>query len=206
MGARHRFARYPAALAARYWLGYNPRGKIKAFPLIVDAAFRGGSKQAKRMTNLVFRFATVQGRNIQWFLRRNCSVTPAQLATVYLSLCLVSLAISGFFWMRGATLVLPFAFLEMLMLGAALFVYARHATDGERIVLQDGRLLVELECGGKLERSEFLGTWVRVEPGAYDKSLIELSGQGKTVRVGRYVRPELRPALAREIRLALRTV
>ena len=162
--------------------------------------------QAKRMTNLVFRFATVQGRNIQWFLRRNCSVTPVQLITVYLSLCLVSLLISGFFWMQGATLVLPYAFLEMLVLGVALFVYARHATDGERIVLQDGRLLVELECGGKLERSEFQGNWVRVEPGAYDKSLIELTGQGKTVRVGRFVRPELRSALAREIRLALRTV
>ena len=106
--------------------------------------------------------------------------------------------------MQGATLVLPFAFLEMLMLGVAFFVYARHATDGERIVLEDGRLLVELECGGKLERSEFLGNWVRVEPGAYDKSLIELTGQGKTVRVGRFVLPELRPALAREIRLALR--
>ncbi len=156
------------------------------------------------MTNLVFRFATVQGRNIQWFLRRNCSVTPAQLMTVYLSLCLLSLGISGFFWAQGATLVMPFAFLEMFALGVAFLVYARHATDGERIVLQDGRLLVELECGGKLERSEFWGNWVRVEPGAYDKSLIELTGQGKTVRVGRYVRPELRPALAREIRLALR--
>ena len=158
------------------------------------------------MTNLVFRFATVQGRNIQWFLRRNCSVTPAQLATVYVSLCLVSLVISGFFWMQGATLVLPFAFIEMLVLGMAFFAYARHATDGERIVLQDGRLMVELECGGKLERSEFHGNWVRVEPGASDESLIELTGQGKTVRVGRFVRPELRPALAREIRLALRTV
>lgn len=158
------------------------------------------------MTNLVFRFATVQGRNIQWFLQRNGSVTPAQLATAYLSLCLVSLAISGFFWMQGLTSVLPFAFLELLMLGVAFFVHARHATDGERIVLQDGRLLVELECGGKLERSEFLGNWVRVEPGAYDKSLIELTGQGKKVKVGRFVRPELRPALAREIRLALRMV
>ncbi len=162
--------------------------------------------QAKRMTNLVFRFATVQGRNIQWFLRRNCSVTPAQLLAVYGSLCLVSLGISGFFWVQGATLVLPFAFLEMLMLGIAFFVYARHATDGERIVLRDGRLLVELECGGKLERAEFQGDWVRVEPGAYNQSLIELTGQGKMVRVGRYVRPELRPALAREIRLALRGI
>lgn len=158
------------------------------------------------MTNLVFRFATVHGRNIQWFLRRNCSVSPAQLLMVYGSLCLVSLGISGFFWMQGATLVLPFAFVEMMVLGIAFGLYARHATDGERIVLRDGRLVVELECGGKLERSEFQGSWVRVEPGAYDRSLIELRGQGKTVRVGRFVRPELRAALAREIRLALRTV
>jgi hypothetical protein len=27
----------------------------------------------------VFRFATVQGQAIYWFLRRNCSVTPQQL-------------------------------------------------------------------------------------------------------------------------------
>jgi len=131
--------------------------------------------QATRMTNLVFRFATVQGRNIQWFLQRNCSITPAQLVAVYLSLCGVSMLISGFFWMQGATPVVPYAFLEMLLLGVAFFVYARHATDGERIVLKDGRLVVELECGGKLERSVLQSSWVRVEPGAKDKFLIELS-------------------------------
>ena len=188
-----------AGLQSQLW-------KIKVFPLVANPARRSRALQAKRMTNLVFRFATVQGRNIQWFLRRNCSVTPAQLMAVYASLCLVSLGISGFFWVQGATLIVPYALLEMLVLGVAFFVYARHATDGERIVLQDGRLLVELECGGKLERSEFVGNWVRVEPGAYDKSLIKLTGQGKTVRVGRYVRPELRPVLAREIRSALRAV
>ncbi len=156
------------------------------------------------MTNLVFRFATVQGRNAQWFLRRNCSISPLKLAVVFASLCAVSLGISGFFWIQGATLVLPFALLEVAALGAAFLLYARHATDGERIFIRDGRLLVELECGGKMQRAEFLGQWVRVEPGAYDQSLIELTGQGKTVRVGRFVRPEMRPALAREIRQALR--
>ena len=45
---------------------------------------------------------------------------------------------------------------------------------------------------------------VRVEPQLSDRSLIEVSGQGRSVRVGRYVRPELRAALAREIRMALR--
>jgi len=177
---------------------------IKAFPLISGGPLVGRDKAKRRMTNLVYRFATVQGQNIQWFLRRNCSVTPAQLARVYGSICLISLGISAFFWAQGATFVLPFAVLELTGFGVACLVYARHATDGERIVLRDGRLLVELEHGGKLERAEFQGNGVRVEPGACDRSLIQLSGQGKTVQIGRYIRPELRSVLAREIRSALR--
>lgn len=156
------------------------------------------------MSNLVFRFATIQGQNIHWFLKRNCSVSPAQLAWVYLSLCVVSLGIGVVFWFQGATLVMPFAWVELLVVGVSFRVYARHATDGEKISLQGAQLVVELESAGKLERAEFNREWVRVEPRTDDRSLIEVSGQGRTVQVGRYVRPELRPALAREIRMALR--
>ena len=156
------------------------------------------------MSNPVFRFATVQGQNIHWFLKRNCSVTPAQLGWLYASLCAVSLGIGLVFWFRGAVLILPFAWLELAAVGAAFLVYARHARDGETISLQGRQLVVELENGGHLERAEFNRDWVRVEPSAADRSLIELSGQGRRVNVGRYVRPELRPALAQEIRRALR--
>ena len=47
-----------------------------------------------------------------------------------------------------------------------------------------------------------IGAWFWAMAG--DTSLIEVSGQGRKVKVGRYVRPELRPALAHEIRTALR--
>lgn len=160
---------------------------------------------AVRVTNLVYRFATVQGQNIQWFLRRNCALTPHQLGWMYLGLCVVSLLIGTAFWFAGAQLVLPFAWLEVMAVGAALFVHVRHATDGETIHLAGSRLVVELEQGGKLQRSEFRREWVRVEPGAGDSSLIELSAHGRRVRVGRYVRPDLRPELARELRIALRS-
>lgn len=156
------------------------------------------------MTNMVFRFATVQGKTIQWFLRRNCAVTPTQLGWFYLSLCVVSLGIGAVFWSQGAVLVLLFAWVELLAVGAAFLLYARHAADGERISLQDGRLVVEFENAGRLERAEFRREWVRVEPRLGDRSLIEVSGQGRTVKVGRFVRPELRPVLAKEIRMALR--
>lgn len=124
---------------------------------------------------------------------------------MYLSLCAVSLGIGTVFWFQGARLVLPFAWIELVAVGIAFAVYARHATDGETIRLAGGQLVVELESGGKLQRAEFRRDWVRVEPGAADNSLIELSAHGRKVHVGRFVRPELRSLLASEIRMALRS-
>ena len=154
-----------------------------------------------------FRFTADSGQGqqaVQWLLKRNCSVTPVQLACLYASLCTVSMGIAGFFWFQGVLMIMPFALLELVAVGVAFWVYARHATDGERIVLHGAHLVVELESGGRIERAEFNREWVRVEPRGGDGSLIEVSGQGRSVRVGRHVRPELRPALAREIRYALR--
>lgn len=156
------------------------------------------------MTGLVYRFATVSGQRVDWRLARNCSVTPAQLGWLYLALCVVILTIASAFWMLGARLVMPFAWLEILAVGIAFVIYGRHAADGERISLQGSRLVVELETAGKLERAEFDRSRVRVEPKTGDRSLIMLSAQGRSVEVGRFVRPELRPVLASEIRMALR--
>ena len=54
------------------------------------------------------------------------------------------------------------------------------------------------------QRAEFVPDSVRVEPRDDDRSFIELSGQGRVIAVGRYVRPERRRALAEEFRSALR--
>ena len=157
-----------------------------------------------------FRFAThsapddLNRSGVQWLLKRNCSVTPVQLLGLFISLSVVSLSIATFFWFQGATLIMPFAWLELLAVGTAFVVYARHARDGEKISLQGGQLVVELETAGRLQRAEFNREWVRVEPKKGDGSLIEVSGQGRSIQVGRHLRPELRPALAREIRFALR--
>ncbi len=158
------------------------------------------------MTKMIFNFATVQGKNIQWFLRRNCAVTPSQLGWFYLSLCLMSAAIGSVFWLQGGAQIVLLAMLELLAVGAGFILYARHAKDGERIYLQGKRLVVEFENAGKVQRAEFQRESVRVEPKLLDRSLIELSGQGRSIHVGRFVSPELRPVLAREIRMALRGV
>jgi len=140
---------------------------------------------------------------IEWLLKRNCSITPSQLFAVYASLCAVSLTIAlGFTW-AGASPVLAFAGIELLLVGAALLIYARHATDHERITLVGEALSVEHLHGQQMQRSEFRAAWVRVEPLSSDRSLIEVAGDGHTARIGRYLRPELRQSLAQELRGAL---
>ena len=141
---------------------------------------------------------------MHWLLRRNCSMAPAQLAAVYLSFCVLAFFVAGMFWLQGASLVLPFATLEVAAVGLALLIYARHAADCESIRLQQGRLIVERANGRRTERVEFQPDWVRIEPEHGDGSLIELSGRGQKISVGRFVRPELRRQLADELRWALR--
>ena len=143
-------------------------------------------------------------QSVEWLLKRNCSITPRQMMGFYASVCVLSLGIGAGFWFQGATLVMPFAGIEVVAFGAALLLYSRHATDSETIRLQAGRLTVEHTSGRTTHRAEFAPAWVRVEPEHDDGSLVELSGQGQRIAVGRFVRPELRRQLAEELRWALR--
>jgi uncharacterized membrane protein len=141
---------------------------------------------------------------LQWVLKRNCSITPRQLGAVYLSLCLLAMAISAGFWWQGARLVTAFAGVELLLVGLALLVYARHAADREVLTLAGRSLAVEQHQGNRVARTAFHAERLTVEPAAGQGSLVQLCCQGQTVRVGRFLRPELRGAFAQELRRALR--
>lgn len=141
---------------------------------------------------------------LQWELRPNDSYAPRQLLLAYGLLCAISLSIAiGFSW-QGASHVLGYAGLELLLVGLALLVFARHACDGDVLTLVGASLLVEQHRGRRVERTDFAADGLRVEPAAGQGSLIEISGRGRRVRVGRYLRPERRADFARELRAALR--
>ena len=101
-------------------------------------------------------------------------------------------------------MVLPFAAVELLAVGLAFLLYARHAADRERIFLGAGRLVVEWECAGKVQREEFASDFVQIVPSALAGALIEVRGGGRHASVGRYTRAEWRSAVAQEMRFALR--
>jgi uncharacterized membrane protein len=148
-----------------------------------------------------------QGREpaLQWLLRRNCSVTPGQMLGFYGALCAISLLIALAFAWHGATVVLAFAGLELLAVGAALLLFARHAGDRELLTLHRARLRVEQHVGARVHHAEFAAPLLRVEPAAGQGSLVALTAQGSTLQVGRHLRPERREAFARELRRALRS-
>lgn len=141
---------------------------------------------------------------VQWLLKPNCSLSPRQLGAVYASLCAVSVLIAAVFYAQGAPFVAAFAGIEMMALGVALLVFARHAGDRETLTLQGRSLRVLRQDGNRVEQHILPLEWLTVEPAAAQGSLVQLRGRGQQVQVGRWLRPDERALLARQLRQAQR--
>jgi uncharacterized membrane protein len=135
-------------------------------------------------------------------LKRNCSISPAGLAGVFVALALLVLAIGTAFAVAGAWLVLPFAGLEVLLLVAAYLMYARRAADYERIVLESGHLTVEVSEAQRTDRYELEARGARVY--VEKDSRVVLLGAEKQLELGRHLDAETRAEFAAELRKRLR--
>jgi uncharacterized membrane protein len=140
----------------------------------------------------------------EWHLKRNCSLTPRQLAKAYLLLCCGSFGIAVAFTLQGLWIVFAFAVVEMAAVGAALLHYARHALDREHIALTDRCLLVERVLGQRTEQVRLDPHWTRITVPESRRDLIELESKGTRVEVGAFVTDEQRQRIARELRRELR--
>ena len=134
-------------------------------------------------------------------LKRNCSISPSGLACVFAALALAVLAIGTGFAIAGAWLILPFAGLEVLLLGGAFVLQARHATDYERIALERGQLLVEVAEGRRLARYELDARRVRVD---VDGSRVVVRGPREALELGRHLDERSRMAFGAELKKRLR--
>jgi uncharacterized membrane protein len=121
-------------------------------------------------------------------------MSPVGLAKVFAALAVLVLAIGAGFAAMGAWLILPFAGLEVLLLGAAFVLYARHAADYERIELESGHLTVEVADGGRTARYEMDGARVSMEEGR-----VLLRDAKEELEIGRFVGAEARAELAAEL-------
>jgi uncharacterized membrane protein len=174
------------------------------WPLASGASIGSPRDGGWRFAREVAIDGAASGHALQWRLLRNCSLAPQQLLAVYAVLCLVSLFIAGFFFVQGAPFVLAFAGVELVAVGVAFLLFARHASDHETLTLVGQSLQVEQLNGVRTQHTVFAAQWLTVEPAAGQGSLVEISGRGQRVHVGRFLRPEWRAELARELRRATR--
>ena len=140
-------------------------------------------------------------RGFSLILKRNCSISPAGLACVFAALAVAVLAIGTGFALLGAWLILPFAGLEVLLLGGAFALQARHATDYERIALARGQLMVEVADGRRRARYELDARRVRVE---VEGTRVVVRGPQQTLELGRHLDERSRVALGVELKNRLR--
>ena len=96
---------------------------------------------------------------------------------------------------RGS--VLPFAGLEVLLLGAAFVLYARHAADYERIELDAGGRVIEVADGARA-RYELNKARVSMEEGR-----VVLRDAREELEVGRHLGRRARAELAAELKKTL---
>lgn len=139
----------------------------------------------------------------EWTLKRNCSITPHQLLAAYGALCAASLTVAGFFTWHGGWFVLCFAVLELAAVGLAFVLCARHATDRERIALDDQWLLIELIDADHARQYRLDAHATRIDPPSAHHQLITVREHGTRIEIGRFLTIMKRHQFALELRSAL---
>lgn len=98
-----------------------------------------------------------------WTLTRRCAIAPrtffCHIGALGLLLCAVGIG----FWMAGYPLVMLFCGCQFAALCGAALVHARHATDGERVRVEDGRVQVASSRGCREQVLEVRACWARLE-------------------------------------------
>ena len=122
---------------------------------------------------------------------------------VYLALVVVSLGVASAFALAGFWPVLPFAGVELALLGIALYVTARRGRYREVVRVRGGTVEIEKGYDGPRERWRFERAWTRVALRKARQRLhparLVLCCRGVTVEVGAFLTDDDRAALAREL-------
>lgn len=139
----------------------------------------------------------------RWVFRRNCSLSPKQLLQWYLSLCAITLVVATGFLLAGFWIVLPFAGIELLLVGTAFVIYARHAADYEMIELQPNQLILVMADSTKLTQLEWSPQWAKLSYNGKYKAPLLFSHRGQQVKIGKFIAEKDKSALHRELKAAL---
>ena len=133
-------------------------------------------------------------------IRPNCSLSPRGAGVFFLSACLAPLLIAAFLAARGFWPVLPFAGLEVLLLGWALKVSLERRHHQQCITVTEAEVSIESRQRGACEQVVFPRHWARVKlrrPAArLHPSRLVIESHGRQCELGSFLTEEERRGLA----------
>ncbi len=143
----------------------------------------------------------------RFLIRPNCSLPWRETVQFYLGMVIISFSIAIAFAMKGMWLILPFAGLEMLALGIALYIVALRGMRWQMLNIHENCVDI-VECVNNSEsRSSFQRAWVQVRFEAADikghPSRLLLGSHGRTTEIGACLTETEKQQLARQLRDAL---
>lgn len=138
----------------------------------------------------------------------NCSMSWAQTKRFFLVIAAVSATIAIAFAAQGLWMVLPFAGLELLALGAAMYWVAIKLRTSEVVRVDEHTLTVERGRSRLQLAAKFPRPWVRVEledqSHAWRARRLVLRASGKEIELGSFLTDDEREEFARLIQVAIR--
>jgi uncharacterized membrane protein len=144
----------------------------------------------------------------RFLIRPNCSLPWRDVVRFYLGVLLVSFGIAIAFAFKGAWLILPFAGLEMLVLGIALYVVARRATNWQEISINGDRISVIERDSGQEQAQSFQRAWAKV---VHERPVIKghpsrliIRSHGRSAELGHCLNEEEKRYLAEQLSRAVR--
>ena len=144
----------------------------------------------------------------RFLIRPNCSLRWSEVVRFYLGVVTVSFAIATVCALQGAWLVLPFAGLEMVVLGAALYTVARRAQRWQVVSVHRDYIEIKELGSAHGSREVFHRAWARVhlEPAAIQghPSRLTIGSHGRRVEIGGCLTEDDKEYLAYQLGLAVR--
>jgi len=134
----------------------------------------------------------------------NCSLTLGEAKMFFAVVVAGTLIVSGGWAVLGFWPILPFAGLELFVLGLALGLSMRSGAYREIISVSEGQVTIERGTGQTRRRSRWPRAWtvVELEPPAFrwHASRLLIGSQGKQLEVGRMLTEDDRVSLHRRLR------
>ena len=139
-------------------------------------------------------------------LAPHCSLSPRGALYFYASACVTSFGVAGVVALRGWWPVLPFAGLEMLLLGAVLWHSQRRRHCVEVITVTDERIEIESKVAPQ-QPVVFPRHWAQVKlrraASPLHPSRLLIMSHGRSFEVGSFLTEEDRRDLAGRLRRAV---